>query len=94
MRIIAVGLLACLGTALATAAWADPPTAAAPTATTAPAPATASSATDAAPDATTVKVSAEKVELDKDTRHFLAEGYKPEMRRGEQIYCKKETALG
>jgi hypothetical protein len=29
-----------------------------------------------------------------DTRHFLAQGYKPEMHNGEQIYCRREIAFG
>src|SRR5215467_4020113 len=97
---IAVGLLACLGTAALTSALADPsieaqPAAttaqAAPSAATAPAPGPAS---DAAAAQTAAKAAAAKVELDKDTQHFIAEGYRPEMRRGEQVYCKKETVLG
>jgi hypothetical protein len=35
-----------------------------------------------------------KAQLDKDVQHFLALGFKPEMRGGEQVYCRKETALG
>ena len=86
---IAVGLLAVLSAGALTLALADPPTdaaAATTAASTAPAP-------EATADAA-VKAAAEKAELDKDTQHFLAEGYRPEMRRGEQVYCKKETALG
>lgn len=54
------------------------------------APAPAAPAGTPAPDQTVLI----KAQLDRDTQHFLAEGYKPEMRNGEQIYCKKETALG
>lgn len=101
----AVGLLACLGAAALTSALADPqvdtqsapaPAAAAAAPTPAPAPAAPASAT--APDAAAAKpavvVTAAKAELDLDTKHFLAEGYRPEMHGGEQIYCKKELALG
>ena len=86
---IAVGLLAVLSAGALTLALADPPTdaaAATTAASTAPAPAAAIDAT--------AQAAAAKAEIDKDTRHFLAEGYKPEMRGGEQIYCKRETALG
>ncbi|HLY51884.1 MAG TPA: hypothetical protein VKQ31_02635 [Steroidobacteraceae bacterium] len=27
-------------------------------------------------------------------RHFLAEGFKPETRGGEEVYCRKEHAIG
>jgi hypothetical protein len=93
---IAVGLLACLGAAALTSALADPPTQAAPTVTPAPvAPAPAAPAPAAAPDAkAAARPEAAKAGLDMDTRHFLTLGYKPEMRDGEQIYCRKETALG
>jgi len=87
---IAVGLLAVLSAGAVTLALADPPTDAAPATTaasTAPAPA-------ATTDAAASRAAAEKAELDKDTQHFLAQGYKPEIRNGEQIYCKRETALG
>jgi len=98
---IAIGLLAALSAGALTPALADPPsepstaaTAAAPEAAAAqaaPIPADQASAasTDAAAQATAAKAA-----IDKDTRHFLAEGYKPEMHGGEQIYCKRETALG
>jgi hypothetical protein len=44
--------------------------------------------------AAAARAAAAKAALDKDARHFLALGYRPEMRGGEQIYCRKETALG
>ena len=91
---IAVGLLACLGTCALTSALADPQTEAAQAATAAPA-ASAPTAPAAAPNtAASAQAAAAKVEIDKDTQHFLAEGYKPEMHGGEQVYCHKETALG
>lgn len=101
----AVGLLACLGAGALTSALADPqieaqaaPAAAAAPAASVPAPAApaqapASDATAGA-QAEAVQAATARAQLDKDTQHFLAEGYKPEMRSGEQIYCKKETALG
>jgi hypothetical protein len=79
---IAVGLLACLGVVALTSALADPPAENAAAATATPAPSSPAPAASG------------KAELDKDTQHFLAEGYKPEMHGGEQLYCRKETALG
>jgi len=103
---IAVGLLAALSAGAVTLALADPPTdtthtttaapaapapaATAPAAATHVAPAAAAPAATAAADQTVLI----KAQLDRDTEHFLAEGFKPEMRNGEQMYCKKETALG
>ena len=100
---IAVVLLACLSAGALTSAFADPQNEAqaAPAATTAPSPpapaaAPATSAPDAAAaaQAAAAQAAAAKAEIDKDTQHFLAEGYKPEMHGGEQIFCRKETALG
>jgi len=48
----------------------------------------------AASQAEAAKAAAAKVQLDKETQHFVAQGYRPEIRGGEQVYCKKETALG
>jgi outer membrane receptor protein involved in Fe transport len=96
---IAAGLLASLAASAVTIALADPPTEANPAATpaqqTTPAAATPTAAAPAAaatPAAPTTP--AAKPEIDKDTQHFVAEGYKPEMHGGEQVYCRKETALG
>ena len=93
---IAVALLACLGAGALTSTLADPSTEAAPTATAAPAAsAAATPGPAAAPEAAVAaRATGAKEELDKDTQHFLAIGYKPEMHGGEQIYCRKETALG
>jgi hypothetical protein len=97
---IAVGLLACLSAGALTSALADPPAESTPPATAAQAtPAAApaaptSTASAPAPDAAATQAAAAKAELDRDTRHFLVEGYKPEMRNGEQVYCRRETALG
>ena len=101
---IAVGLLAWLTASGPTSALADPPTQAAAAATTtqaapaAPAPPTSAATPNPESEAAAKQVANQeavaKAELDKDTQHFLAEGYRPEMRRGDQIYCRKETALG
>jgi len=99
----AVGLLACLGAGALTSALADPQVEAqsAPqqtSAAAAPAPAAPAARAAEAASVASAKApatpAAAKPELDKDTQHFLAEGYKPEMRAGEQIYCRRETALG
>ena len=66
------------------------PAATAPTAPAATAPA-ATAPADVAPAAPTA---ASRDELDQDTRHFLAEGFKPEMHGGQQLYCRKEIVVG
>lgn len=93
---IAVGLLACLAASAFTSAFADPTTEAAPTATAAQAApaAPAEEANAAAQAKAAAQAAAAKAELDMDTRHFLGLGYKPEMHGGEQLYCRRETALG
>jgi hypothetical protein len=95
---IAAGLLASLAAGAVTIALADPPTEAAPAAAPAEQAAPAAAATAAAPAAAPAPAApatpAAKPEIDKDTQHFVAEGYKPEMHGGEQVYCRKETALG
>lgn len=105
---LAVGLLAFLGAGALTSALADPqaeaqsrPAQTSAAAARAPAAAASPSASDtvaprtAAPrTAAAAQAATAKPELDQDTQHFLAEGYKPEMHGGEQIYCRKETALG
>ena len=100
---IAVVLLACLAAGAVTSAFADPQNeaqAAAPASTAPSAPAPAAAAATSAHDATAAaqaaaaQGAAAKVPLDKETQHFVNEGYKPEMRHGELVYCKKETVLG
>jgi hypothetical protein len=81
----AFGMLACLGVSAAMTALADPP----------PAPSTAPVASRAtAPTPATTPAPAEKAAEDPDVRHFLAEGFKPEMHGGEEVYCRKERAIG
>ncbi|MDE2136543.1 MAG: hypothetical protein KGJ68_03840 [Gammaproteobacteria bacterium] len=83
MRIV-VGLLACLSATALSAAFADPPAASSPTA--------ASPA--AAPASTASTPAAAKPADEADVRHLLAEGYKPEMHHGEEVYCRKDGVLG
>jgi hypothetical protein len=83
-----VGLLVCLSVGAITSAIADPPTKAPAT------PATqAAAGAPAAPTASPAPASA-KAPFDKDTQHFLAAGYKPEMHGGEMVYRRKDPALG
>ena len=94
---IAVGLLTSLAVGALTCALADPSTEPAPKASAAPAAAAQSATTDATAAAqaeAAAQAAAAKAQLDKDAQHFLALGYKPEMRNGEQLYCRRETALG
>ena len=93
---IAAGLLACLAAGVLGSALADPSTDTAPATPAAPnaAPAAAATPDAAAAAQAAAKAAAEKAEIDRDTQHFLAEGYKPEMHGGEQVYCRRETALG
>ena len=94
----AVVLLTCLAAGALTSAFADPQTEAqaAPAASAAPsAPAPAAAPATSAPDAAAAaQAAAAKAEIDKETQHFLALGYKPEMRHGQELYCRRETALG
>ena len=91
MRLI-LGALACVGIGGLSVALADaptssatsPPAAAAPTATAATSTASVTASTDkpAAPDTSV------------DEKHFLAEGYKLEMRHGEKYFCRSEEVFG
>ena len=76
------------------AATAAPAGSAPATPAQAAAPDAAAASQAAAAQAEAAKAAAAKVQLDKETQHFVAQGYRPEIRGGEQVYCKKETALG
>jgi hypothetical protein len=82
---IAVGLLACLGAGALPSAFADPPAEPAPAATAA---ATVEAAT--LPPAT--KPAAPQI--DPDEKRIISEGYKPEMRHGVKMFCRREQVLG
>lgn len=60
----------------------------------APALADPPAATSTTPPATPATAPAPKPADDEDVKHFVAEGYKPEKRGGQQVYCRKETKLG
>lgn len=92
-----VGLV-CIGVAGFTLALADPPPAAqpaqpaasanAPAAT--PAPATQTSAASPAPAAAPAAAPA----IDPREQRLLSLGYKPQMHKGEKVFCKREPILG
>jgi hypothetical protein len=105
-----LALLACVAGGGLSVALADPPAAPASTSEAATpatpatpgnpaaAPAAATSAgggvTPAAPGAqpaSSVTITAEQAVMEK---HFLAEGYKVEMRNGQKYYCRREETLG
>jgi hypothetical protein len=104
-----LALLACVAGGGLSVALADPPAAPASTSEAATpatpatpgnpaaAPAAATSAGGVAPaapgaqPASSVTISAEQAVMEK---HFLAEGYKVEMRNGQKYYCRREETLG
>jgi hypothetical protein len=100
MRLL-VGVLACMSVGAISIAMADPPppassTATAPAATSVPAaPAAAAKAAAPAADAEKTSVVVQSTpEVDPLEKHFLAEGYKMEMRNGEKVFCRREEELG
>jgi len=78
------------GPAATSAAVSATPARSTPAAATPQAAAAAASSNESAAASAT----AAKTPLDYAVRHFLAEGFKPEMHHGEEIYCRKETTLG
>jgi len=104
-----LALLACVAGGGLSVAVADPPAAPASTSEAATpatpatpgnpaaAPAAATSAGGVAPaapaaqPASSVTITAEQAVMEK---HFLAEGYKVEMRNGQKYYCRREETLG
>ena len=92
MRLI-LGALACVGIGGLSVALADAPTSSAPS----PAPAAAAPTATAATSTSSVTASTDKPaapEANVDEKHFLAEGYKLEMRHGEKYFCRSEEVLG
>jgi|SRR5580693_9722470 hypothetical protein len=93
MRLI-LGVLACVGIGGSCVALADAPTSSAtspPPAAVAPA-ASAATTTSSPVTASTDKPAAPAESVDE--RHFLAEGYKLEMRHGEKYFCRNEEVMG
>lgn len=92
MRLI-LGALACVGIGGSSVALADPPTSPA----TSPPPAAVAPAATAATHTSSVTISTDKPaapDASVDEKHFLAEGYKLEMRHGEKYFCRSEDTLG
>jgi hypothetical protein len=89
MRLV-VGVLACMGAGVLTVAVADP---ASPEQ---PAHAASSSSTTTAPaaPATAATTPPAKPAIDPEEKRLIALGYKPEMRNGEKVFCRRELALG
>jgi hypothetical protein len=98
MRFVVRGLAFIIGSGAVTLALADPaaPAAASPSVSTPPAtavaPATAAPASSA--PAAAASATQAKPATDADEKRLIAEGYKPEMRNGEKVYCRREETLG
>jgi len=97
----AVRVLACVSAGAISLALADPSTTA-PDSTTARAAATTPAATATTPDAQASPASAAaatatapvKPAVDPEERRLIGMGYKPEMRHGEKVFCRREQTLG
>jgi len=99
----AVRVLACVGAGAVSLAVADPSTTA-PDITTAPPAAPATAATSTTPRAqaspapsaapTSAATAPVKPVVDPEEKRLIAMGYKPEMRNGERVFCRREEALG
>ena len=85
MRFV-VGVLACIGAGVLTVAVADPPPPEQPSAPAAQAP--------SAPQSTPVASAVAKPAIDPDEKRLISQGYKPEMRNGEKVFCRREQTLG
>jgi hypothetical protein len=92
-----VALLALLGSCVALA---DPPqSSSAPEATAASAPAAPAPASAQSPAASTAAspaatAAANSAAEDTEAKRLLADGYKPEMRNGTKVWCRREGELG
>jgi hypothetical protein len=99
----AARVLACVGAGAISLALADPSTTA-PDTTTAAAAATAPAAIATTPGAqaspapsaapTSAATAPVKPAVDPEEKRLIAMGYKPEMRNGEKVFCRREEALG
>jgi hypothetical protein len=94
---LAVGTIACLGLLALTPVFADPPaqpqaspSTSAPSTSAPSAPATAPTDQAAAAAADAAKAA----EVSAKEKHFLSEGYKPEMHGGEKMFCRRQGDLG
>jgi len=101
MRFAVRVLAGVVGAGAVSLALADPSTTA-PDTTTAPAAATASAATattpgaqaSPAPSATSAATAPAKPAIDPEEKRLIAMGYKPEMRNGAKVFCRREQTLG
>jgi hypothetical protein len=105
MRIV-IGVIAAVAVGIGSLAQADPPTSAAPQATTtAPAnSAEAPSKADGANQSSTqsahadsssqVKLTAGDAEAQAQLKRFRAAGYKPEVHDGNVVFCRREVEMG
>ena len=95
-----IGFLAAISVgALSTTAFAtDPPAPSAASSTSTSATTTPDKSTDAKTTSSTsdgkVKLVAGDEAADKQLKRLKAAGYKPEMRGGEVVFCRKEAVLG
>lgn len=86
MRLI-TGVLVCASTGWLSLSLADPPAAS----SARPAASGTQSPGPASPAAAAVSV---KLDAEPDVKALRAQGYKPEMVRGEKLYCRNEAKLG
>ena len=104
MRLVS-GVLACVFAGAVSMAFADDPppsttnsSAAAPSAAPATTPDSPAPVAGATKSAVTVTAAATPPpaapEVDQTDRHFLAEGYKMQMRNGQKVFCRREEQLG
>jgi hypothetical protein len=101
MRLISGGLACVLLGAVSMAVAGDPPADttnnAAPAASAPAGSPAASSAAGATKSSVTVTAAATPPaapEGDQAAKHFLAEGYKMQMRNGQKVFCRREEQLG
>jgi hypothetical protein len=103
MRFAVRVLAGVVGAGAVALALADPSTTA-PDTTTAPAAASAPAATATTPGAqaspapaataTSAATATAKPAIDPEEKRLIAMGYKPEMRNGQKVFCRREQILG
>ena len=94
-----IALLGLLGACVTSVALADPPASPSPTAPAAtPAPTATSTPVSSPTAAPAAKPEANAASADaavaSQEKRLLAEGYKPEMRNGTKVWCRREGELG
>jgi len=94
MRFV-VGVLACMGAGVLTVAVADPPPPEQPAhATSSPSTSAPAAPAPSAPQSDRVAPAVAKPAIDPEEKRLMALGYKPEMRNGEKVFCRREQTLG